>query len=294
MKPWNAALRAHYQQTTTSLATFWRVTRRDGQVFGWVDHDQDLTIAGLTYSAAAGLMATATQTTSTLAPGTVDVTTFLTASDEQGIEAGLWDEAAVLIFEARWDVLPTAVTAEQVNILLAGTLGTLERQTGRVQAALHGQLEALDLHVGRVFGPTCPWRLGDSRCTVDVGPHTRTGTITGLGPDPRFHLFDHNQPEPDGFFNEGLITFTSGANQGIQMDIRDWQFTMFAFHRPLPFVCEIGDTYTAVRGDDKRFETCVGVFDNAKKFGGFPHLPGIDRVLENPLLKPAVPRPEEP
>lgn len=294
MKPWTQALRDHYAQTTTSLATFWRVTRRDGQVFGWVDHDRDLVLDGLTYYAAAGLTATATQTTSTLAPGTVDVSTFLTFSDEQAIEAGLWDEAAVLIFEARWDVLPTAVDAQQCNLLLAGTLGTLERQTGRVQADLHGQLEALDIHVGRVFGPTCPWRLGDTRCTVDLGPHTRTGTITSLGPDPRFTLFDANQPEPDGFFNEGVIRFTSGPNQGQQMDIRRWESTLFYFHRPLPFVCEIGDTYSAVRGDDKRFETCVEVFNNAKFFGGFPHVPGIDRVMENPLVRPAVPRPEEP
>lgn len=291
MKTWNDALKAHYAQTTTSVVTCWRVTRRDGQVFGWVDHDQDLVIEGLTYSAAAGLLATATQTTSTLAPGTVDVTTFLTASDEQQIEAGLWDEAAVLIFEARWDVLPTAVDSQQCNILLAGTLGTLERQTGRLQTDLHGQLEVLDRHVGRVFGPTCPWRLGDSRCTVDLGPHTRTGSITALGPSPQFHLFDANQSAPDGFFNEGLLTFTSGPNQGVQMDVRTWEATMFSFHRPLPFVCEIGDGYQAVRGDDKRFETCVNVFNNSSKFGGFPHVPGVDRVLENPLIKPAVPRP---
>lgn len=294
MKPWTTALTAHYQQTTTSLATFWRVTRRDGQVFGWVDHDQDLLIDGLTYYAAAGLQATATQTTSTLAPGTIDVSTFLTASDEQAIEAGLWDEAAVLLFEARWDVLPTVVDAQQCNILLAGTLGTVERQTGRFQADLHGQLEALDAHVGRVFGPTCPWRLGDSRCTVDLGPHTRTGTITGQGPNGRLDLFDTTQTAPDGFFNEGVITFTSGPNQGQQMDIRHWEAQLFYLHRPLPFIGQVGDTYIAVRGDDKRFETCVNVFNNARFFGGFPHVPGIDRVLENPLLKPAVPRPEEP
>jgi uncharacterized phage protein (TIGR02218 family) len=294
LKPWTQALKDHYTQTTTSLATFWRVTRRDGQVFGWVDHDQDLVIDGLTYYAAAGLLATATQTTSTLAPGTLDVSTFLTSSDEQAIEAGLWDEAAVLIFEARWDVLPTVVDAQGCNILLAGTLGTLERQTGRVRTSLHGQLEALDVHVGRVFAPTCPWRLGDSRCTVDLGPHTRTGSITALGPSPLFQLFDANQGAPDGFFDEGVITFTSGPNQGHQMDIRHWESTLFYFHRPLPFVCNVGDTYSAVRGDDKRFETCVGTFNNARFFGGFPHLPGIDRVLENPLLKPAVARPEAP
>lgn len=291
MKPWTQALRDHYAQSTTSLATFWRVTRQDGQVFGWVDHDRDRVIAGVTYQAAAGLQATATQTTSTLAPGTVDVSTFLTINAEREVDAGLWDEAAVVIFEARWDVLPTAVEPGQCNILLAGTLGTLERQTGRLQTDLHGQLEALDIHVGRVFGPTCPWRLGDSRCRVDLGPHTRTGSVTELGVEPRMVFGDLAQSAPDGFFDEGLVTFTSGPNQGQSMDVRQWQEPVFYLHRPLPFPCTVGDTYSAVRGDDKRFETCVGVFQNARFFGGFPHLPGVDRVLENPLLRQAVPRP---
>ena len=55
MKPWSDGLKALYAHTVTRLAQFWRVTSSDGQVFGFVDHDQDVVIAGVTYRAAEGL-----------------------------------------------------------------------------------------------------------------------------------------------------------------------------------------------------------------------------------------------
>lgn len=286
MKPWNDGLRQHYSQTTTRLATYWQVQRQDGQMFGWVDHDQDITIAGLTYRASAGLRASAAQATADLQPGTLDVTAFLDVSTEAEIEAGVWDEAQVTVFEARWDVPPPAVDAAQCNILPVRRLGKLDRQTGTFTAQLHGLLEQLDTPIGRLFTATCPWRLGDSRCQVDLTPWTRTGTVTSVGADPRSTFSDSGQGEADGFFNEGLLTFTSGANAGRSDDVRQWAAQTFQLHRPLPYAVAIGDTYSAVRGDDKTFGTCQGIFANGERFGGFPMLPGIDALLHNPLTRP--------
>ena len=81
MKPWSDGLKALYAQTVTRLAHFWKVTRSDGQVFGFVDHDQDILIAGVTYRAAEGLGTTAAQATADLQPGTMDVSAFLEVSD---------------------------------------------------------------------------------------------------------------------------------------------------------------------------------------------------------------------
>lgn len=286
MKPWDAALLSHYAQTTTHLAHAWRVTRQDGAVYGWVDHDRDLTIDGVTYRASAGLTTTATQTTTDLQPATLDVTAFMDVSSEAELDAGVWDEAQVTAFETRWDVLPTAVDEVQCNLLMHGRLGRIDRQTGTFTAQLHGLLERLDTQVGRIYGATCPWRLGDSRCQVDLGPWTRTGTVTGLGSDPRFTFSDSGQGEAEGFFNEGVLTLTSGANTGHSMDVRQWSAQTFRLHRPLAYPVAVGDTYSAVRGDDKTFVTCRNVFANPERFGGFYFLPGIDAVMRNPLTRP--------
>jgi uncharacterized phage protein (TIGR02218 family) len=264
----------------------WRVTRADGQVFGWVDHDRDVVIDGVTYQARSGLTASATQTTTDLQPATLDVTAFMDVSSEAEIEAGVWDEARVTVFETRWDVLPPVVDAEQVNLLLEGKLGQVERLSGVFTAQLHGLLEQLDTQVGRVYSATCPWRLGDSRCQVDLTPHTHTGTVTAVGGDPRFHIIDANQVQEVSYFNEGTLRFTSGRNAGHTGDVRIWQDISFHMHRPFPYPAAVGDEYVAVRGDDKSTFTCRDVFHNEDRFGGFFCLPGIDFVMRNPLTKP--------
>ena len=226
MKPWTDALKLLYAQTVTRLAHFWRVTRSDGQVFGFVDHDQNVTIAGVTYRAAEGLGTTAAQATADLQPGTMDVSAFLEVSTEGEMEAGIWDEAAITAFEAPWDAPPTVLDGTQANILTHGKLGQIMRQTGRFTAQLHGMTEQLDTAIGRMYLPGCPWRLGDSRCQVDLGPFTRTGTVTIAGPDgtdPRYVFSDTAQVEGTGYFAEGVITMTSGANVGRSMDVRLWE-----------------------------------------------------------------------
>ena len=40
-----------------------------------------------------------------------------------------------------------------------------------------------------------------------------------------------------------------------------------------------GDTFNAVAGCDKTFETCVAKFNNAVNFRGEPHVPGMDKML---------------
>lgn len=287
MKGWGSALRAHFQRSATTLALYWRVERQDAQVFGWVEHDRDRVIDGVTYRAAAGLQASATQTTLDLQAGTLDVTAFLDVSTEAEIEAGIWDEARVTIFEARWDVLPTAVDAVQCNLLLHGRLGSIDRAGGTFRGQLHGLTEQLDTAIGRLYLPGCPWRLGDSRCQVDLGPWTRTGTVTGVGTDARYMFSDSAQGEALGWFNEGVVTLTSGANVGRSMDIRRWEPPTFTLHRPLPSPVAVGDTYSAVAGDDKTWETCGNKFANWNRFGGFPYLPGPDAVQQNPMVRPA-------
>ena len=49
-----AAMDTHIQQSVTTLATIWEITRRDGQVYRFTDHDQDLTYSGDLYAAQDG------------------------------------------------------------------------------------------------------------------------------------------------------------------------------------------------------------------------------------------------
>jgi hypothetical protein len=54
MKSASTQLATHIAGETTTLATCWKVTRKDGFVFGFTDFDRDLTIDGLVYEARTG------------------------------------------------------------------------------------------------------------------------------------------------------------------------------------------------------------------------------------------------
>lgn len=77
MKAFSPALTAHYQKPVTTLAELWRVTRTDGEVFGWCTHDQDVTIDGVLYRASQGLAPSSANTTNDLSVDSLDVTVFL-------------------------------------------------------------------------------------------------------------------------------------------------------------------------------------------------------------------------
>jgi len=48
---------------------------------------------------------------------------------------------------------------------------------------------------------------------------------------------------------------------------------------------QVGDTYTAKPGCDKSAEICKTKFDNFINFGGFPDVPGQDRIASTPDAK---------
>ncbi len=64
MKNISVGLKNHLASETTTLATLWKITRADGQIFGFTDHDTDIVYAGLTYEAATGFTPSAIETTS--------------------------------------------------------------------------------------------------------------------------------------------------------------------------------------------------------------------------------------
>ena len=54
MRTISTALTAHLAGEVLTTATLWKITRRDGQVFGFTDHDSDLTVSGVTYASTGG------------------------------------------------------------------------------------------------------------------------------------------------------------------------------------------------------------------------------------------------
>ena len=174
MKTVSTAMAAHLAGETTTLATLWRVVRRDGVVFTFTDHDQNITYGGETYLAALGYERSAIASASDLAVDEGELLGLLDAAsiDPAELRAGLWDFAAVRIFA----VNRADLTQGEVK-LRRGTLGEVTaRDDGSFRAELRGLAQPLQATVGSLYQPECRADLGDARCKVPLRPAQRANS----------------------------------------------------------------------------------------------------------------------
>jgi uncharacterized phage protein (TIGR02218 family) len=296
MKQLAPATLAHYNQSTTQIAELWRVTRTDNTVWGWTDHDQDVSIAGVTYRASEGLQATSAHATDTLQVDTLDVTAFLDVSTEADIAAGVWDGAQVLHAEFIWSDVPDALD-NRVVVKRSGTLGGIRRQQQLFVAALLGLAHALQTRIGRHYSPLCSWYhakwngstfVSTPECGIDLSGRIHDAAVSGLGGNPALEIYCSALALPVGYFDAGFVAAMSGANAGIVREIRRWENTLLSLLRPFPYAMQVGDMVRAVQGDDHTYTTCRDVFNNLAPaggggFSGDPFVPGQNALYASPI-----------
>lgn len=277
MKTITTQLDAHLQQEVTTLATCWKTTLRDGAVFGFTDHVADLVIGGLTYQASSAYAASAVQTVAGLEVDNLEMLGALdpVAFSDDDVRAGRWDYAAVEIFLVNY----TDLTQGTMQ-LRSGNLGEVNLGKSRFSAELRGISQRLTQNTGRLHLPGCDADLGDARCKVNLGTFT-DGTVAGLVTAVTDHrVFTASAlTQAAGWFDNGLVRFAAGSNQFFPREVKTYAAGVISLQDAVPFAINVGDSFTITAGCDKQFATCIAKFNNALNFQGFPHLPGIDRMV---------------
>ena len=280
MKSSSTQIAAHIAGETTTLATCWRVTRRDGLVLGFTDHDQDLTVEGQLYQASTGYTRSAVHTISDLSVDNLDIESALNSDtlNAADLRAGLWDGAGIKIFFVNWQDL-----TQGKIILKRGTIGHVELRDTVFKAELRGMTQALQQQIVELFTPDCRADLGDNRCKINLAALTVTGTVTAA--TDRYGFTDSARTEAAGYWNNGLVVWTGGANQGRKMEIGTFTAGVFTLYLPVPGVIAAGDTYSLQPGCDKSFTTCKTRYSNGNNFRGEPYLPDTNIVYNYPDSK---------
>ena len=273
MRELPAALKAHIETGATTLCRCWRVTRRDGTVLGFTEHDADITADGTRFLAASGFSASEAETALGLAAPNGEVAGAFSsdAIAEVDLERGRYDGARVEVLLVNW--------AEPAQFLLEHVreIGEVTRTDNSFRAELRGLAARLDQPTGRVYGRRCDARLGDGRCGINLAVFRTAGTIVAA--DTLQASVAGLSAFATGWFGFGVLTFTSGALAGRAVDIGGHQFgepARLTFWLPLPESPAAGDTFEIVAGCDKAFATCKAKFGNELNFQGFPHMPGSD------------------
>lgn len=271
------AMAAHLAGTVTTLCHCWRLTRSDGTILGFTDHDRSLTCEGTEFEPETGLTASEARTSLGLAVDTVDVEGALSAVDirEEDIVSGLYDGATIETFLVNWQD-----PAECVHLRTA-VIGKLTRRDNGFLAELESRTRALDQPNGKTIRRHCDAELGDARCgfALEGSQFVAAGSLVRNEAGDILTV-DGLSTFAAGWFANGLLTWTSGAAAGrrerVTGHVKAAGGTRISVWREGSLPVQAGDTFSIVAGCDKQFSTCRQKFANSANFRGFPHLPGND------------------
>ncbi|SDN34384.1 phage conserved hypothetical protein BR0599 [Lutimaribacter pacificus] len=273
----------HIRSGLTTLAGAWAITRADGLVLGFTDHDLDLVFDGITFRAESGLSATALQQGTGLSVDNAEALGALSDAriSEADIDAGRYDGAELRAWIVNW------ADTGQRHLRFRGTIGEIRRAGGAFRAELRGLTEALNRPVGRVFQKPCTAVLGDRDCRVDLTTRGYAAEAVLRGVDEESTLmFDALPGYAPGWFRRGQLEVQDGAARGLHAQIRRDEVAgagrEIALWAPLRAGIAAGDRVRLVAGCDKRLETCRFKFDNILNFQGFPDLPSEDWLMAVP------------
>jgi uncharacterized phage protein (TIGR02218 family) len=175
MKAASAGLAAHLSSgAPLTLATCIEITRSDGQVFRFTDHDRDLTVGGQTYSASRAYTREAVSASADMSVAESEIIVLLdnaaiTAAD---IRAGRWDNAKFRLLLVNW-----SDTSQGAITLRTGWFGRVQPQDdGTARVELRGLAQALQQQIVRSYAPGCDADLGDTRCGIPTSPPLRANS----------------------------------------------------------------------------------------------------------------------
>lgn len=276
-----ADLKATLQNGASTICRIWRIERKDGTVLGFTDHDENLSVDGISYKASSGWDAASIQSSSGLSVDNSAAIGALSAEaiTEVDIRAGLYDGAEVYFGIANWQ------DTDETVLLFRGSLGDIERAKSHFEAELRGLAEALNRPVGRRYTRECGCQLGDARCGVDLSAahyHVNASVVAVM--DRKSFELTSSDSAPY-WFEGGFAKVTSGILAGqkfrIQSERTNSNSRSINLEAELGADLVIGDTVTLTAGCDKRQATCLAKFNNVANFQGFPFIPGDDWAFAN-------------
>lgn len=282
MKDLLAGLQTHLEGRATTMCFCWRLTRSDGQVQGYTNHDRDLTVDGTLFKASTGFTASQVQSSLGLAVDNMNAESALSDDTitEIDLAAGRYDDALVELLWVNWSD-PTLFAVDKL-----GSLGEVKRGKTAFSAEVRSEAHRLNQKTGRTFQGYCDAVVGDGRCKVDLTVAAFRGTGTVISAAGRNLILSGLEAYDTDWFSSGLFTFTSGDNDNLGFEVKrhsrvGTKVRVELWHEPSLLVLA-GDSFWVTAGCKNDFTTCKDKFSNPDNFQGFPYIPTPDILTQYP------------
>ncbi|TAD75875.1 MAG: DUF2163 domain-containing protein [Sphingomonadales bacterium] len=261
-------MRVFFDRELDTVATYWRIYRRDGAALAFTSHDRNLTFGGMRHLAAPGMIPAAIHLTADLSQDSAEVQGALTHDSirEWELAAGLFDEAAIEIGAVDWSSL-------EHHALYTGQIGQIEDDRSQFSAELRSTKSLLEQDLVPRTSPTCRAEFCGRGCGLSAMRFTTTLVLADVDLDANRVQFAGIDGET---YLEGRVRFMAGPQTGVVYGVIDADDDWLVLDRPLVAGTPLGTRAELREGCDHTITTCVGRFGNAANFRGEPFLPGND------------------
>lgn len=278
MKTASAPLLALLATRAFVMTDLYTVTLVDGTIIRYTSMDIALTWSANVFTSIA-ISRGATKTMIGVEVDTLDFSIFPKSTDLvtvtpllQAARTGIFDGATVKLERAFASAWPTIT---DTMIMFFGRVSDVS--VGRTEArfTIKSMLELLNTQMPRnLYQTGCNHTVYDSGCALVKATYTFAGAASGTPTTTSVPTTSAAiTAKAAGYFDQGVLTFTSGALNGVKRTVKAWDGTNFTFALPLPSAPAAADTFSVFAGCDKTQATCNSKFSNLARFRGFPYIP---------------------
>ena len=199
--------RIFFDRPLDTVATFWRVHRRDGVALGFTTHDRDIWVDGLLHRAGPGMVPSAIRRTVDFSDDAAEIEGALShdAITESDLASGRYDGARVAVGAIDWEM-------GAAEILYRGTIESVGRESGSFTARLRSAKAVLARDTIPRTSPGCRARFCDRGCTLSPARFTHRAIVTGIDRDADRVSFAIADPAR---FAEGEVRWLDGPQTGL-------------------------------------------------------------------------------
>jgi uncharacterized phage protein (TIGR02218 family) len=261
------------------MADLLTLTLLGGQTLRLASWDSDLVLGAQTFQAAGGIYPAftrgKTRVTRGLEVDTLDVSLLCGDSAQllgiplpQAAANGALDGARVLLERV---FMPTpGDTSPGAVHLFEGAVAGVDPSSTRVKLGVKSELEKLTAQMpSYLYQPGCGHAVYSAGCGLSRIAKTVTGSA-GVGATTT--SVPSALGQADGYFDLGVLAFTSGACVGARRAVKRWATGAFGLALPLPAVPAPGDTFTVYPGCARTMAACQAL-GNINRFRGYPFVP---------------------
>lgn len=264
--------RVWFAQELETVATYWRILRRDGVTLGFSTHDRDLWFDNVNHSAAPGMMPAAIRRTSGLDDDSAEISGAITHEAISGLDlqSGRFDGARVVVGVVDWETM-------EHQPLYHGEIGTVSQETNGFVAQLESSKADLARDPVPRTSPTCRAEFCGKECALSSARFSHEASL--LTHDLDSNLVHLATALDLDLLLGGSLRWMDGPYAGLTMTIIGRSGSFLMLDHPLDQPLTGGLRVVLREGCDHTLDTCSSRFGNAINFRGEPFLPGNDLVV---------------